>query len=317
MKFQLQPYSDSDASDWDQFISSTTQSTFIHTRKFLGYHGSRFKDKSLLIHRDGRLMGLFPAAEHPQEKSTIVSHPGVTFGGLLCPSNIRGELLLSALEQLIKHYRDNGYSKLIYKPVPYVYHSIPSQDDLYALFRLGAVRYRCDLSSVIDLRQSIRLADRRKRSLRKAKQSGIIITSGQSCLSSYWPVLTETLMDRHSTSPVHTLSEISSLANLFPREIQCICARRNTKIIAGVLLFNTPYVSHIQYSAATPEGRTTSALDGVLDSAISHARDCEQRWFDFGISTEEQGHQLNTSLYKFKNEFGSGGVVHEFYSLSL
>ena len=39
--------------------------------------------------------------------------------------------------------------------------------------------------------------------------------------------------------------------------------------------------------------------------------------FDFGISTEAEGMILNEGLYRFKSEFGGGGVVHEFYEMRL
>jgi hypothetical protein len=36
-----------------------------------------------------------------------------------------------------------------------------------------------------------------------------------------------------------------------------------------------------------------------------------------GISTEQQGTVLNDGLYRFKSEFGGGGVVHEFFEIDL
>ncbi len=67
--------------------------TFLHTRRFLAYHQDRFKDVSLLLANDKGIVGLFPAALDPAEARTVVSHPGITYGGLLHSGN---RLLCSA-----------------------------------------------------------------------------------------------------------------------------------------------------------------------------------------------------------------------------
>jgi len=54
--------------------------------------------------------------------------------------------MIESLGAAVAHYADQGFSALRYKAVPYIYQSTPGQDDLYALFRLGAARLRCDLS---------------------------------------------------------------------------------------------------------------------------------------------------------------------------
>ena len=55
----------------------------------------------------------------------------------------------------------------------------------------------------------------------------------------------------------------------------------------------------------------------MLESAIVESQRDGKRYFDFGISTENQGHALNEGLNRFKNEFGAGGVAHEFYEWDL
>ena len=38
---------------------------------------------------------------------------------------------------------------------------------------------------------------------------------------------------------------------------------------------------------------------------------------DFGTSNENSGMYLNDGLYKYKTEFGGGGVVHEYFEFCL
>ena len=39
------------------------------------------------------------------------------------------------------------------------------------------------------------------------------------------------------------------------------------------------------------------------------------RWFDFGISTENDGKYLNNNLFNFKNGFGGGGTLYQTYKI--
>ena len=43
--------------------------------------------------------------------------------------------------------RASGISKLIYKAIPHIYHTVPAEEDLYALFLLNAKLFRRDVSS--------------------------------------------------------------------------------------------------------------------------------------------------------------------------
>lgn len=317
MNLMLRPFESSDAEEWDAFCAAAHQATFLHTRRFLSYHGSRFRDRSLIIEEKDRWVGIFPAALHPNDDLCVVSHPGITYGGLLHTGGLRGEQMISALSAITGHYAALGHTRLIYKAVPSFYCKAPSQDDLYALFRLGALRTRCDLSSTIDLRRRLPVSERRRRSLKKALKAGIEIREGRECLPLLWQVLVDNLARKHGASPVHTLAEMNLLIERFPDNIRCVCGMLNDTVVAGVLLFSTPLVDHAQYIASSEAGYEISALDAVFEHCIAIATKEGKRWFDFGISTENAGMLLNDSLYRFKSEFGGGGFVHEFCDLDL
>jgi hypothetical protein len=317
MPISVRPYSEVNAPNWDFFSAQADQSTFLHTRRFLDYHGERFVDRSLLIEEDGRLCGLFPAAEDPKRSDYIVSHPGITYGGVLHAGLLRGARMIDAMGAIGRHFRKLNYQHLVYKAVPTFYQRRPAQDDLYALFRLGALRTRCDLSSAIDLCNRGSLSERRRRSLKKAQKAGVTITSGAKSLPALWAVLSENLDRKHGVAPVHNLAEISFLHEQFPENISCYCCVLDGEILAGVIVFSTPMADHAQYIASSEKGYEVSALDAVFEHCIAESNRTGKRWFDFGISTEEGGKQLNEGLYGFKTEFGSGGFVHEFYEIQL
>ena len=302
---------------WDAWCAAAPEATLLHTRRFLSYHGSRFDDRSLVIEEGGRWLGVLPAAVHPTEPAVVVSHPGATYGGLVHGGALRGEAALQALRLAARHYAGQGHQRLQYKAVPHIYHRAPMQDDLYALFRLGARRCRCDLSSCIDLAHRLPTSERRRRGAKKAARAGLRYAEGLEHAGGLWTVLQDNLARRHGARPVHTLEELQLLAQRFPQHITLHVALLGEAVLAGLVLFRSPTVVHAQYIAASEAGHECSALDGLFEQVIAQAAASGVRYFDFGISNEDQGRVLNEGLHRFKSEFGAGGVVHEFYELDL
>ncbi|MEX3956109.1 GNAT family N-acetyltransferase [Trinickia sp. EG282A] len=306
-----------DALRWDDFCARCHGATFLHSYRFLSYHGDRFADRSIIIEDGEDWLGVIPAARHPFDEDVVVSHPGVTYGGMLHDGRLRGVQMIAALDAAAGLWRSAGFKQLRYKCVPHIYQAAPAQDDLYALFRVGAVRYRCDLSSCIDLRHRLPVSGRRLRAQKKASRAGILVTRGNERLPEFWAVLEENLLRKHSAKPVHTLDEIEMLAERFPDRIRLMAATLNGNVEAGIVLFLSETVAHAQYIASSEPGYEVNALDAVFEESIEQSRMAGKRFFDFGISTEDDGRVLNEGLNQFKNEFGAGGVVYEFYQWDL
>lgn len=174
----VRPFAPERASEWDALCATTHQATFLHTRRFLAYHGQRFSDRSLEILIDGELAGLLPAAADREDAATVVSHPGATYGGIAHDARLSGSAMIEALQACVDHYRAAGAHRLRYKAVPHIYHRVPAGDDLYALFRLGAQLVRRDLSCAIDLGFRPPLSSRRARGMVKARRQGVVCTDG-------------------------------------------------------------------------------------------------------------------------------------------
>lgn len=315
---QVVAYSQTNADEWDEFAARAPMATFLHTRRYLSYHGERFKDASLVIRDEhDKLLGLFPAAVDPLQEKQIVSHPGITYGGLLHEGKLSGENTIEALRAVFDYYFARGFETLRYKPVPHIYHRVPSADDVYALFHFGAARYRCDLACALDLMNRPPPGSRRRRGLKKAIKSGIQVAEASRFIEPLWDVLTDNLLRKYEAKPVHSLEEITRLHDLFQREIKCVVALLDTKVVAGVVLFATPRVVRAQYISASTAGYETSALDAIFEFCFERAKTEGAAFFDFGTSNEDEGRVLNGSLYQFKAEFGGGGVAQEFYELDL
>jgi hypothetical protein len=302
---------------WDEFCARSVNATLLHSRRFLSYHGDRFTDRSCLLLDSGKLVGVFPAAHSSQGSAAqLTSHPGATFGGIVHQGWLTGTRMLQGLSTLGDWYASRGVEKLLYKAVPYFHCKVPAQDDSYALFRLGGKRVRCDLSCTVDLASGTPVSDRRRRSLKKA-QSRVTISWERERLHALWNVICENLSRKHGAKPVHSVEELSLLCDRFPDENKVCAALAEGRVVAGVILFNSIRAWHAQYIAADETGYQISALDAVFASVLEAARVAEARYFDFGISNEDQGMTLNEGLFRFKSEFGGGGTVHEFYELDL
>lgn len=314
MSIELVPYEPRHAEAWDAFCAGAANATFLHTRRFLSYHGERFNDLSLLVMDSGKMVGVFPAAHALSDPGLVVSHPGITYGGLVHQGKLAGNRMIEALEAIVANYAKGGYRRLQYKPLPFIYATMPAQDDLYALFRLGAKRVRSDLSCCIDLAARRPLSERRRRGLKKA-QAAVTLSSDPNLLGELWRVVAQNLARKHEARPVHSLEELTTLQERFPQQIQVRCALMDGVVEAGVVFFNTARVWHAQYIAASEAAYEVSALDAVFDAAIVEAQQTGARYFDFGTSNEDGGTVLNDGLYRFKSEFGGGGVAHEFYEL--
>ena len=316
MSLTVVAYTPEHAALWDAWCANAGNATFLHSRKFLSYHDYRFDDCSVLFFDSGQLVGVMPAARDQHDPHRVVSHPGATYGGIVHQGWLLGARIIEAFYLLKLHYQNLGYTKLLYKPLPYIYAQTPSQDDLYALFRHGAQRLRCDLSSTIDLSARRVVSERRQRGLKKSIKL-VALTADNALLDSFWGVLTDNLARKHDAEPVHTRNELAILIARFPEQIQLRCATIKGCVEAGVILFNSTNVWHAQYIAASEKGYAASALDAIFAAILDEAKIAGARYFDFGISNEAGGWVLNEGLYRFKSEFGGGGVVYDFFELDL
>lgn len=297
---------------WNMFVRESKNGTFLLDRDYMDYHADRFEDHSLLFFRNGNLHSLLPAC---RIDDTLVSHAGLTYGGLIMNSRTTTADTLLLFKLLKQYLLDEGFSGFYYKPVPHIYHTLPAEEDLYALFRINATLTVRNVSSVIDLSNRLKFRDIRKSGIRKAKRCGVKIVESDD-LNSFWTILSANLLDRHHATPVHTIDEISALKSRFPDNIRLHAALIDGRMIAGTLVFDTPQVLHTQYISASPEGKECGALD-LLFATLTDEIYPDKRYFDFGTSNEDRGQKLNESLIYQKEGFGGRAICYDTYSIPL
>ena len=313
--YKLIKYNEEYKNIWDKFVCVSNQGTFLHTRKYIEYHKDRFIDKSLIIKSKDKIVAVFPADIDPINKNLIISHPGLTYGGVLFTNNIYGDRVNEIIKLIFDYYFISGFKKLIYKAVPFIYHKIPSQDDIYFLKRLKAVNYRIDLSCTLDLSEKRFISKRRERSLKNAQKQSMEFFEDFNEIELCWEILENNLKRKFNALPVHNIYEIKELIKLFPNNISCFYAKLGNEVMASIILYKNYNVWHTQYISTTTKGININAIDFLMDKIIKIAKKNKIRWFDFGTSNENEGEFLNYDLYNFKHSFGSGGTLHNFYKI--
>jgi hypothetical protein len=297
---------------WDSVVHSSKTGNFLHLRDYLEYHQDRFEDASILINYKKKTIAVFPCSTHGD---SVVSHGGLTYGGLLYGREVRAHLVIEMLVAVTSHYKRKGAARLVYKVVPNCFHKYPAEEDQYALFRMGAKLVRRDLSSVIEMSKRPRFAESRRSGVRKAVNAGITLQEGINVGDLY--VLLSSVVDKFGVRPTHSASELELLMARFPTEIRSFGAlRADGTLLATAVVYDFGDCVHTQYLASSEEGRATGALDYLVFNLVESSFK-DKRMFSFGTSTEKAGHILNEGLIFQKEAFGGRGIVHDFYELDL
>lgn len=303
------PYKEEYKEIWNDFVKNSRNGTFLHEREYMDYHNDRFTDCSILLNIENKLVAIFPANVVGNK---VFSHQGLTFGGLIVGYAANTISVLAIFQAILDFYKDKGCEEIEYRPVPYIYHEYPCQEDIYALFRHNAQIDSCSISTVIDMQNPYKFSDIRKRQSKKAAKLNIIVQPSVQW-QEFWLVLSENLSQKYGAEPVHSVEEIISLYELFNNNIKLFTAIHDNEVIGGVVIFESKKVAHAQYISANDFGKSNGALDAIFDFLINDFYKEKVSYFDFGTSTEQGGVILNSGLISQKEGFGARGVVYDRY----
>ena len=101
----IQKYSNKDLNTWNRFIENAKNVTFLFNRYYMDYHANRFADHSLMFFLDSELYAVLPAN---QEGDSLISHGGLTYGGLILSNEAKASSVLLCLEELKKYLLKKG-----------------------------------------------------------------------------------------------------------------------------------------------------------------------------------------------------------------
>lgn len=277
------------------------------------YHENSFDDFSLMIFDEKeKLVAVLPA--HKLGK-TLYSHQGLTYGGLVLSSKIILSEVVLIVKNILEFLHKNTISRVELKIIPSIYNTFPSDEMEYICFLLDAKLDRRDALAVLDITNQISVSRVRKRGIEKGKVNSLVVKE-ENDFTSFWNVLLiPNLKERYNAKPIHSLAEITYLKSKFPKQIKQYNVYQNDKIVGGVTVFETNNVIHPQYISGNKAfNNELGGLDFLYHHLISSVYKNE-KYFDFGISNENQGRQVNESLHYWKESFGARTIVQNFYSI--
>lgn len=324
MEYVIVKYTASYEKIWDKFIEEySINGTFLQQRRFLNYHGNKFRDASLLFYLDGKLEAVCPACEEIIEgEKVFYSHKGSTYGGFVITSAIYNiEKILQLLEGFEAYLRENEYKKCILKPTMKLL-SEQNMELLDYAFYYNKYREYKELNLYIDYSQYSEeildnLSHMKQRLVKRCIKSGMIlqeiVTNEE--IKKFYNILEKNLQ-KFNTRPVHTYEELLDLYyHRLTKEIKFYGAYLNGELLAGtmVFLFEKQGCVHTQYLAANPQYNKLSPMSFVYYSVAKLYKELGYKALSWGITTEHLGTEINIGLTNNKEAYGSRFVVNHIY----
>ncbi|NNK83910.1 MAG: GNAT family N-acetyltransferase [Flavobacteriaceae bacterium] len=311
--YSVKKYTKNNSSEWNAFLNTAKNATFLFHRDFMDYHQDRFDDFSLMIYKKNKLIAVLPANK---VEDKIFSHQGLTYGGLILRKDLNFKDILEGFKNCMELLVTNGLKELYLSLIPDIYKTYPSNEIDYLLFKLEANLYRRDTSSSIFYNEPLKIQSNRLQGKKKAEKLQLEIKE-ESTFNAFWnEILIPNLDKTYGSEPVHSLDEISLLKKSFPKNIRQFNVYQNNNLVAGATIFDIKTVAHVQYISANEDKQKLGSLDFLFEHLINVTFK-HKVYFDFGTSNKNQGQQINEGLLYWKEGFGARTITQDFYCVDL
>ena len=297
---------------WNNFVANSKNATFLFQRDFMEYHSDRFEDFSLMVFDEkDNLKAILPANISDNK---LYSHQGLTYGGVVIDSTLKIEKFIAIYSAILRFLNENTIDRIHFKLLPSFYCSQPSEEIKYALFLSEAKLTRRDALVTVALQSQFKIDSNRVEGVKRAEKLGLKIIK-EIDFTGFWNnVLIPNLEAKHEAKPVHTLAEIQILQEKFPNNVVQYNVYENNEIVAGTTLFLDKRTVHVQYISAIGDKNQHGALDYLFHKLITEEFK-DFSYFDFGISNENQGKNINKGLQYWKETFGARTITQDFYEV--
>jgi hypothetical protein len=297
---------------WNAFVNQAKNATFLFQREFMEYHSDRFKDYSLLVFENEKVVCLLPANI---VEATLFSHHGLTYGGFVFSEKCKLGEVINIMKSVLYFLHQNKIDTLQLKLLPSIYTTCFSEEVAYALFLADAKIMRRDCLSVVDLTKSYDISTDRKQGIKRGEKNHLKVKE-ETQFDSFWnSILIPNLEQKHEAKPVHSLEEISKLHRLFPKNIRQFNVYHNDEIVAGTTVFVSGKVAHSQYISGNSSKNILGSLDFLHHQLLKEVFK-DKMYFDFGTSHEDNGRKINAGLLYWKESFGAKTTVQDFYEIN-
>jgi hypothetical protein len=299
---------------WDGCVRAARNGHFMFERGYVEYHGTRFRDRSLLFVRGPRVAAILPAH---QEGQALVSHQGLPFAGLVVADPIRLAETRAALRLTLHAMAEWGLRELVVSPVPPQYTRTFCDEQVWTLLELGAVQSLCKPSAVMRIGSPPGPRRRLAKALRQAGRSTLRVGESDD-VPRFMGVLRDFLERIGGRPPVHSTEELVLLKCRFPDSIRLLTVadEGSQEWLAAQLCYISERCVRLQYLAETAEGRRRQATLALMHHLLTDPH-YQGRFLDFGTSMDPVTGLLDDELVRHKEGFGARLVLQSTYRLRL
>ncbi|WP_300977484.1 FemAB family protein [Flavobacterium sp.] len=312
--YSVRPYQESDYELWNTFVSAAKNATFLFHRDFMEYHKERFDDFSLLVFDKVKLVAVLPAN---RVDSTVYSHQGLTYGGLVYASKLKIEKIETILDLLFDFFKSKRIEHFYLHPIPSFYLGQGNAAIDFFLMKKGAQLYRKEMNMVAHLSQEIPISKSKLKHFRRTEVLGLRVVEETNFQPFWEKILEPRLAERYDVKPVHSLAEIQLLHERFPQNIKQFSVYLEDKIVAGITIFEFENGVKSQYGATSKKGEKYRALDFLFISLLDIFQKRGKLFFDMGIVNDFGEKGFHSGLLQQKEELGCTVWSQDFYKNSL
>lgn len=314
---------------WDNFIlNKSVNGCFLHTRNFLGYHGTgKFIDHSLLFLKGDTLAAVMPANEIP-EKKELISHQGSTFGGIIIGEGFTSSASYDWIfSELLDYLSEKDFRRTIVRTSSWLYYRTNMHIELLDYyFQMQGFRGQNDVGFFIELANITdefenSFTHLKKRKLKKARFHNLAFRRLDSTqdVCTFYAILSDN-MKKFSTTPLHTLDELLEFKKVRLKDIVSFYGVfHGTEMIAGSMVFdfNNKRVFHTQYLASRHDRLELCPNEFLYVSLMKEAKAQGFQFLSFGTATLNHGEVFNKNLAQYKEGFHSESYVNRTYILEV
>ncbi|MEH6405832.1 MAG: GNAT family N-acetyltransferase [Leeuwenhoekiella sp.] len=297
---------------WDAFIATAKNTSFLFFREFIGYHNEKFDDYSILVFKDKKVIAALPA--HRVDKK-LYSHNGLTYGAFVLPEGISFKKVKSIFDMILAYLTENGFEEFILKLIPSFYMTEPAFEIQHLMINEGAVVTGSELNFAVDYFFRETISKNKLRHFRKNELLDFSIEKGD--FRPFWrDILIPRLAEKFGSQPVHSLEEIELLHSHFPDNIQQYNLFKDEELLAGITVFISGMTAKSQYAATTAQGEKMRAMDQLYIFLIQKYKALGFKFFDLG-TVKGGSEPYNFGLIKQKEELGGKAYLQKTIKLKL
>jgi len=300
---------------WDDRVAQSVNGTIFHCRRFLSYHGDKFRNaERFLVALDGSSIKAQIALTVSEDGGGRVARSpyGASYGSFVFldqPNFVTTQELVVSFNEYL---RDHKISRFTMTP-PIACCAKDSMDTFYfSLLTNGYRSINRDISSIVNLSAerdvAASVSSRARNMSRKAQARNVSVRRGN--LGDFWRVLQLTFA-RHGTQPTHSLENLEFLIREFPDRIYVDVAYDDKdEALAGIGYFViNSRVNSSFYLCQNPARSEDQALSLLIMQALEKSQKAGFSYFDFGTSTVNMGPREN--IFRFKESYSKLGMFRE------